>query len=195
MSEQTALNAVGPFGVLGTRHATVFMDKRTAIIGVLNVTPDSFYDGGRRFDSCTAITDGVEMAAAGADIIDVGGESTRPGAEPVSEAEELNRVLPVIRGLRKELDTPISIDGYKSGVARAALAEGADIVNDISALRFDPAMAALVADENVPVILMHMQGTPRTMQAQPSYRDVVSEVRDFLNTRVQYALSQGITAE
>ena len=195
MSEQKTHNEVRSFGFLATRHANVVIDKRTAVMGILNVTPDSFYDGGRRFDSCRAITDGLEMAAAGADIIDVGGESTRPGAEPVSEDEELNRVLPVIRGLRKTLNTPISIDSYKSTVVRAALAEGADIVNDISALRFDPAMATLVADEQVPVILMHMQGTPRTMQADPNYRDVVIEVRDFLASRILYALSHGIRAE
>jgi len=164
-------------------------------MAVLNVTPDSFYDGGRRGDAKQAIADGVAMAACGADVIDIGGESTRPGAAAVSEAEELGRVLPVICGLRKEVRLPISIDTYKSSVARAALGAGADIVNDISALRFDPAMAVLVAQEKVPVILMHMQGTPRTMQARPEYSDVVREVRDFLAAQLYDAMDAGISPQ
>jgi dihydropteroate synthase len=164
-------------------------------MGVLNITPDSFYDGGRHLDSKKAIAAGVAMVAAGADLIDIGGESTRPGAQPVSEAEELARVLPVIRGLCKEIAVPISIDTYKAQVARAALAAGADIVNDISALRFDPAMADLIAAEKVPVVLMHMQGTPRTMQADPQYTDVVREVRDFLATQLYDAMDAGIAPE
>jgi dihydropteroate synthase len=164
-------------------------------MGVLNVTPDSFYDGGRRLDAGRAIADGVAMAASGADIIDIGGESTRPGAAEVSAAEELNRVLPVIRGLRREVARPISIDTYKSAAAQAALDAGADIVNDISALRFDAQMAALVAREKVPVVLMHMQGTPRTMQADPQYTDVVREVRDFLAAEYYEAMDAGIAAE
>jgi dihydropteroate synthase len=161
-------------------------------MGVLNVTPDSFYDGGRRLNPSTAVADGIEMAEAGADVIDVGGESTRPGARPVSEEEELERVLPVVRGLRCALRIPISIDTYKSRVARAALREGADIVNDISALRFDAAMVSLVAEERVPVVLMHMQGGPRTMQLEPRYDDVVREVRDFLADRIRYAVEGGV---
>ena len=182
-------------GALKTRHGDIDFAGRTAIMAVLNVTPDSFYDGGRRLDADQAITAGVAMAASGADIIDIGGESTRPGAAAVSEAEELGRVLPVIRGLRKEVRLPISIDTYKSAVARAALDAGADIVNDISALRFDPAMAALVAQEKVPVILMHMQGTPRTMQTDPEYADVVREVRDFLAAQLYEAMDGGISPE
>jgi dihydropteroate synthase len=161
-------------------------------MAILNVTPDSFYDGGRRLDPRKAIADGIEMAKAGADVIDIGGESTRPGARPVSEDEELERVLPVIRGLRREIRVPISIDTYKSAVARAALREGADIVNDISALRFDAEMVGLVAAEKVPVVLMHMQGTPRTMQAEPRYRDVVREVGEFLAAQIRYALERGV---
>jgi dihydropteroate synthase len=161
-------------------------------MAILNVTPDSFYDGGRRLDPEEAIADGIEMAAAGADVIDIGGESTRPGARPVSADEESERVLPVIRALRGSVSIPISIDTTKSSVARAALAEGADIVNDISALGFDPEMAGLVAAAKAPVILMHMQGTPRTMQAAPRYDDVVREVRDFLGARIQYAMERGI---
>jgi dihydropteroate synthase len=181
-------------GALVTRHGRVDFSRRTAIMGVLNVTPDSFYDGGRR-DAQQAIADGVAIAGAGADIIDIGGESSRPGAQEVSEAEELARVLPVIEGLRKQIALPISIDTYKSSVARAALDSGADIVNDISALRFDPAMVGLIAQEKVPVILMHMQGTPRTMQVEPHYDDVVREVRDFLAAQLYDALDAGIAAE
>jgi dihydropteroate synthase len=182
-------------GALKTRHGDIDFARRTAIMGVLNVTPDSFYDGGRRADANQAIADGVAMAASGADVIDIGGESTRPGAAEVSEAEELGRVLSVIRGLRKEISLPISIDTYKSAVARAALDAGADIVNDISALRFDPAMVALVAQEKVPVILMHMQGSPRTMQSNPHYADVVREVRDFLAAQLYEAMDAGISPE
>jgi dihydropteroate synthase len=128
-------------------------------------------------------------------MIDIGGESTRPGAQPVSLEEELQRVLPVIKGLRRTLSVPLSIDTYKAKVARAALDEGADIVNDISALRFDPEMASLVAVERVPIVLMHMQGTPRTMQAEPHYRDVLEEVKEFLSERVQYAIDRGAAPE
>jgi dihydropteroate synthase len=164
-------------------------------MGIVNVTPDSFYDGGKRFDSGRAAADALEMIEAGAEILDIGGESTRPGAQPVPLEEELRRVLPVIRELRKNLNTPISIDSYKEAVARAALDAGADIVNDISALRFDPGMAALVAGEGVPVILMHMQGVPRTMQVEPHYRDVVREVQDFLVERVRSAGDAGVAKE
>ena len=179
-------------GYLPTRHGRLDFSRRTAIMAILNVTPDSFYDGGRRLDPGKAIADGIEMAEAGADVIDIGGESTRPGARPVSEDEELERVLPVIRGLRREVRVPISIDTYKSGVARAALRQGADIVNDISALRFDAELVGLVAAEKVPVVLMHMQGTPRTMQAEARYHDVVREVGDFLAAQIRYAVEQGV---
>ena len=164
-------------------------------MGIINVTPDSFYDGGRRLDSGDAIAHGVSLVEAGADIVDIGGESTRPGARPVSAAEELERVLPVIRGLRRNMNVPISIDTYKAEVAQAALNEGADIVNDISALRFDPQMAVCVAAERVPVVLMHMQGTPQTMQAEPRYNDVLREVGDFLAARVGAALDAGVERE
>jgi dihydropteroate synthase len=169
--------------------------QRTLLMGVINVTPDSFYDGGRRLDSADAIAHGINLVEAGADIIDIGGESTRPGARSVSAAEELERVLPVIRGLRRNMNVPISIDTYKAEVARAALSEGADIVNDISALRFDPQMVVLVAAETVPVVLMHMQGTPQTMQAEPRYSDVLREVSDFLAARVGIALDAGVERE
>jgi dihydropteroate synthase len=181
--------------VLRTRHGELVFARRTLIMGIINVTPDSFYDGGRRFDPAQAVADGVAMSASGADILDVGGESTRPGAQPVSEDEELARVLPVVRGLRKQIRAPISIDTYKAKVARAALDEGADIVNDISALRFDPDMAPMVAVEKTPVILMHMQGTPRTMQREPQYIDVLREVRDFLAAQLYEAMDAGVAQE
>ena len=181
--------------VIATRHGELDFSRRTLVMGILNLTPDSFYDGGRRQDLRQAIADGVAMAAAGADILDLGGESTRPGAQPVSEDEELARVLPVLRGLRKELSLPISIDTYKSKVAQSMLDGGADIINDISALRFDPAMAQIVAKEKVPVVLMHMQGTPRTMQQEPHYEDVVREVRDFLANQAYEAMDEGIDSD
>ena len=180
---------------LRTRHGQLDFTRRTLIMGILNVTPDSFFGGSRSPDPAQAIADGVAMAASGADIIDIGGESTRPGARAVAEMEELARVLPVVRGLRREVAVPISIDTYKSSIARAALDAGADIVNDISALRFDPAMISLVAAENVPLVLMHMQGTPQTMQIEPRYNDVTREVRDFLAAQLYDAMDAGIPAE
>jgi dihydropteroate synthase len=132
------------------------------------------------------------LAHEGADIIDIGGESTRPGARPISTQEEKDRVLPVLRGLRRELSIPLSVDTYKAEIAQAALEEGADVVNDISALKFDAAMAPLVAREGVPVVLMHMQGTPQTMQQKPFYQDVLREVKDFLAKRIQFALESGV---
>jgi dihydropteroate synthase len=178
-----------------TRHGNLEFARRTLIMGIINVTPDSFFDGSRRFDPAKAIADGAAMAASGADIIDIGGESTRPGARPVSEGDELARVLPVVHGLRREVKVPISIDTYKSNVARAALDRGADIVNDISALRFDPKMLSLVVAEKIPVVLMHMQGTPGTMQQEPLYNDVVREVRDFLATQLYEAMDAGVAPE
>jgi len=178
--------------VLSTRHGDIPMARRTALVGIVNVTPDSFSDGGRYFDLEKAIAHGVDLVREGADVIDVGGESTRPGARPVSAREEMERVLPVIRGLRRAVSVPISVDTYKADVARAALDEGADMVNDISALRLDPGMASLVAAEKVPVVLMHMQGTPQTMQQRPQYRDVVEEVKEFLQSRIRFALEGGV---
>ena len=197
-----ALSGLAPFAstaseprVLITRHGTLDFSRRTLIMGIINVTPDSFFDGGRRFDPATAIADGIAMIASGVDILDVGGESTRPGAARVSEEEEMFRVLPVVRGLRGEIAAPISIDTYKAKVARAALDAGADIVNDISALRFDPAMASMVAAEKAPLVLMHMRGSPRTMQKDPQYTDVVREVRDFLAAQLYAALDAGMSQD
>jgi len=181
--------------MIKTRHGTLDARRRTVLMGIINVTPDSFYDGGRRLDPDRAVADGMSMVEAGADVLDIGGESTRPGAGIVSMEEELQRVLPVIQGLRRHLKVPISIDTYKAQVARAALFEGADVVNDISALRFDPQMALLVAAEKVPVVLMHMQGTPQTMQAEPRYTDVLREVQDFLVAQVRFAIEAGVDRE
>lgn len=194
-AEVAAGPGAAPARVLRTRHGSVDLTSRSAVMGVVNITPDSFYDGGKRFDPVLALAGAVEMIEAGAAILDIGGESTRPGAAPVPLDEELRRVLPVIRELRRMTAVPISIDTYKSAVARAALDAGADMVNDISALRFDAGMAALCAREGVPVVLMHMQGEPRTMQVEPRYADVVREVRDFLAVRICRAAAAGISRE
>jgi dihydropteroate synthase len=163
------------------------------LMGVVNVTPDSFSDGGLFLDPEAAIAHGRELVEQGAAILDVGGESTRPGAEPVSEAEELARVLPVIEALAGDGAT-VSVDTSKSGVAAAALATGAAIVNDVTAMG-DPEMAALCAERDATVILMHMRGDPRTMQDAPSYDDVVVEVAAFLRARMELAVAAGIAAE
>src|SRR5436309_8214171 len=161
------------------------LSRRGLIMGVLNVTPDSFSDGENFFPPQKAIEHGVRMAAEGADIIDIGGESTRPGAEPVAVGEELRRVIPVIEQLRASVDVPISIDTSKAEVARAAIRAGASIVNDVSGGRADREMMPLIAETKSAFIIMHMQGTPQTMQIAPQYTDVVSEVSDFF--RQQYA--------
>jgi dihydropteroate synthase len=168
------------------------LGKRTLVMGILNVTPDSFSDGGQFFALEQAVEHARRLIAEGADILDIGGESSRPGAQPVPEEEELRRVIPVIRALRKESAVPISIDTYKAAVAEAALEAGADIVNDISALRFDPQMMKVVAQACVPVVLMHMQGEPRTMQQNPVYTDVVREIKEFLAERIAFARAHGI---
>ena len=164
-------------------------------MGILNVTPDSFSDGGSYGGSEEAAARGAEMAAEGADVIDVGGESSRPGSRPVPEDEEIGRVVPVIRALRERTGALISVDTTKAAVAREALAAGADIVNDVSALRFDPGMAGLVAASGAPVVLMHMRGIPETMQSLPAYRDLFGEIADFLAGRVAAARAAGIAAE
>ena len=165
-------------------------------MGVVNVTPDSFSDGGQWFDADRAVAHGTELAAQGALILDVGGESTRPGAEPVGEDEELRRVVPVIDGLAAAATgAQISIDTAKAQVARAALAAGATYVNDVTALRGDPAMADVIAQAGCDCCLMHMQGEPRTMQSRPQYDDVVGEVVAFLRSRVAAALAAGIAPE
>jgi dihydropteroate synthase len=168
------------------------LDERTHVMGVLNVTPDSFSDGGLHFERDKAVAQGLRMAQAGADIIDVGGESTRPYAGRVSSREEMDRVLPVIEALHKAVSIPISIDTTKSDVARAALAAGASMINDISAFRSDPGLVRVAAEAEVPVVLMHMKGTPETMQDSPTYADVVSEICAFLEEAVTRAVRGGV---
>lgn len=163
-------------------------------MGVVNVTPDSFSDGGLYLDPAAALAHGEELVAAGATILDVGGESTRPGAEPVPAEEELRRVVPVVKALA-EVGARTSVDTSKAAVAGAALDAGATIVNDVTALRGDAEMAALCAERGATVVLMHMRGTPRTMQADPTYADVVAEVGEFLAQRVEAAQAAGIDAE
>jgi dihydropteroate synthase len=161
-------------------------------MGVVNVTADSFYDGGRYVVPERAIAHALELVEQGADIIDIGGESTRPGSSPVSEEDELARILPVVEGLVHRVTIPISIDTTKSQVARLALDIGASIINDVSALRQDPAMASVIAKSGAAVVLMHMQGTPQTMQLAPYYSDVGAEVLEFFEERVETALLAGI---
>jgi dihydropteroate synthase len=171
------------------------LGARTHVMGILNVTPDSFSDGGRFIGREQAIEQGLAMARDGADIIDVGGESTRPYSERITKEEELDRVIPVVEGLRKELRIPISVDTLKAEVAREALRAGASMVNDISALRFDPGMTALVAEANIPVVLMHMKGIPDSMQDKPVYRNLIQEIIDFLEAAVDRAVRGGIRRE
>jgi dihydropteroate synthase len=165
------------------------------IMGVVNVTPDSFSDGGLFLDADAAVEHGLRLTAEGADILDIGGESTRPGADPVGEDEELRRVVPVIERLVRSGQARLSIDTTKAAVARAALAAGASLVNDVSALRFDPAMAGLVAETGAGCCLMHMLGEPRTMQEDPRYDDVVSDVKSFLEERLAFAVAEGVDEE
>jgi len=171
-----------------------FKDK-LLVMGILNVTHDSFYDHGAFFSRDRALDHALRMIDEGADIIDVGGESTRPFSEPTPRAEELARILPVIEAVRKHSDVPLSVDTYKAVVARAAIAAGADIINDISSLSFDPDMADVVAGSGVPVVLMHIKGTPRDMQKDPTYKDVVGEIREFFVERIAFAKSAGIDEE
>ncbi len=164
----------------------------TCIMGILNITPDSFSDGGKFFAFDQAVSRAEKLVADGADILDVGGESTRPFSDAVTEEEEIRRVVPVIEAIAKRISIPISIDTTKAGVARRAIEAGADIINDVSALRMDAGMAKVAAAAGVPVILMHMLGTPKTMQVAPVYEDLLSEVRAFLATAIDHAVSQGV---
>jgi dihydropteroate synthase len=180
---------------LDVRGKRFELGPRAWLMGVVNVTPDSFADGGRYFDTDKAITRGLELAFEGADIVDVGGESTRPGSLPVPEDDERRRVVPVIETLRKRTSALISVDTTKAAVARAALEAGADIVNDTSALRVDPAMAGEVARSGAGLVLMHMQGTPATMQDAPHYTDLLGEIGAFLAERIRFAEAAGIPRE
>jgi dihydropteroate synthase len=180
---------VGSWSIAGR---SLSLDRKVNVMGILNVTPDSFSDGGEWLDTSVAIKHALRMAEDGADIIDVGGESTRPGAVAVSEADEIARVRGVIEALSASLDIPISIDTSKAGVAERAIEAGASIVNDVTALRSDPEMLNLIAGTDVGLVLMHMGGEPRTMQENPTYGDVVEDVIGFLLERVGVAESSGI---
>ncbi len=178
--------------LLRAKALEIPLGSHVLIMGVLNVTPDSFSDGGRFLDPGAAVAQAEALVAQGADLIDLGAESSRPGSEPVDETEELRRLMPVIEALAPRVAVPLSIDTTKARVAQRALDAGACIVNDISALRFDPDMARVVATTGAGVVLMHMQGTPQTMQRTPQYDDVVSEVRAFLAARMAAAREAGI---
>lgn len=177
------------------RDRVLTLGHRPLVMGIVNVTPDSFSDGGRFLEPAIAIEHGLKLVAEGADILDVGGESTRPGSDPVPMDEELARVVPVIRELAKQTDVPISVDTSKAAVAQACLDAGAVIVNDITGLTGDPAMPAVCANSGAGVVVMHMQGTPKTMQADPRYDDVVVEIRDYLSERIVRLTEAGIRPE
>ena len=181
--------------VLDWPGGRMFPERKTLVMGIVNATPDSFSDGGRFFGFEKAVQRGKELAAEGADILDIGGESSRPFAEPVTEAEEMERVIPVIEALAKEVDVPISIDTVKASVAGEAVRAGAGMINDISALKRDPEMVSVVKETDVPVILMHMQGTPETMQINPEYGDLLGEIVQYLQKRADFAVKAGIKKE
>jgi dihydropteroate synthase len=180
--------------VLRTRSGFLPLDP-AVLVGILNATPDSFSDGNRYLDPARAAAAAAEMVAAGAAMLDVGAESTRPGSAPVSADDERRRLLPVLRAVRAAVQVPLSVDTTKAEVARLALEEGADVVNDVSAGRFDPEMLPLCARHGVPVVLVHMQGTPATMQRDPCYTDVVAEVADFLAERARAAVAAGVAPD
>jgi dihydropteroate synthase len=174
------------------RQKTYPLGRRTLLMGVLNITPDSFSDGGLYLDKEKAIAHGIKMVEEGADILDIGGESTRPGSKPLPLEEELRRVIPVIEVLAKELNVPISIDTYKSTVAQMAIDAGAQIINDISGLHFDPDLGKVAAEKDVPLILMHIRGTPETMQKDVHYHSLFSEILQYLKESIQRAESAGV---
>jgi len=174
------------------RHRSYDFFSRTHIMGVINVTPDSFSDGGKFFDLEAAVQQGLKLTEEGADLLDIGGESTRPGSEPVSVTEGIERVIPVIEKLAPKIKIPISIDTYKAEVAERALEAGAEILNDISALRFDPQMVAVAKRFDCPVILMHIKGTPRNMQENPVYTDLLSEIVEYFQERIGFAKQAGL---
>jgi len=174
------------------RQRVIGLAGRPLLLGIVNVTPDSFSDGGRYFDSEAAVAHAVRLVEEGADMLDIGAESTRPGAVPVEATEERRRLIPVVRAIAKAVAVPISIDTSKASVAKAAINEGAVIVNDVTGLRGDPAMVDLIAQTGAGIVLMHMQGTPQTMQQAPEYQDVVEDVAAFLSERARYAIGRGV---
>jgi dihydropteroate synthase len=181
-----------PLFTLSWLEYTLNLSRRTHVMGVINVTPDSFSDGGQFLEKDRAVEQALQLAGDGADLIDIGGESTRPYSKGISADDEMNRVIPVIEALKKELKIPISIDTLKAQVAREALRSGASMVNDISAFRLDPEMASVVAQAGVPVILMHMKGTTADMQVAPTYDDVASEIITFLRSVMDQAVRSGV---
>jgi dihydropteroate synthase len=180
---------------LSWSHFELDFGRKTHVMGILNITPDSFSDGGRHFDPAEAVDHALRMVDEGADIIDIGGESTRPGSDPVSLDEEIRRTVPVIEAIAKRVSVPISIDTYKAAVAKQALNAGAAIVNDISGLRFDPEMPKVVAAYKVPVVVMHIKGTPQNMQSNPSYTALIPEIIDYLRESILLAVRAGISEE
>jgi len=180
------------YNLVWGKHRLV-LGKRTCVMGILNVTPDSFSDGGEFFALDDAVARGQKIFEDGADILDIGGESTRPFSDALSTEEEIRRVVPVIENLAARISIPISIDTTKAGVARRAIEAGASIINDVSALRLDHGIADVAAEYDVPVILMHMLGTPKTMQTDPVYDDLIKEIKAFLKSAVDYAESRGIS--
>ena len=183
-----------PFSVRLPGGRRLELGARTLVMGIINVTPDSFSDGGVAYDAAVAVQAGVRMVAEGADLLDVGGESTRPGALPLDEGEERRRVLPVIEGLVARVGVPISVDTYKAAVADAALERGAHLVNDISGLRYEPDLAAVVARRHAGLVLMHTRGRSRDMYEHAAYHDVVDEVRDELRQSLAFATKAGVDA-
>ena len=171
------------------------IEKQSLIMGILNVTPDSFSDGGKYLEKNNAINHALAMIDNGADIIDVGGESTRPFSNPVSLDEEISRVIPVIEGIRKESDVCISIDTTKSEVATAALNSGASLINDVSAMEVDPLMIDVALKFDCPIIIMHMKGTPKSMQDNPQYESLISDIKDYLQERVDFIVSKGVNSK
>lgn len=188
MNEKTNLK-------LNCRGKILDLSIRTHIMGIINCTPDSFYSRSRTYEYQKAVATGLQMVADGADILDIGGESTRPGSDPVTLDEELHRVMPVIEELVARVEVPLSIDTYKSTVAELAFESGVHILNDISALSFDPRLGKMAARFDVPVILMHIKGTPKNMQKNPFYSDVMKEIYDYFEKRIEYAESCGIKKE
>ncbi len=181
--------------VLNLRGKILDLRMRTGIMGVLNVTPDSFSDGGKYFETEKAIGRGIQITEEGADIIDIGGESTKPGSEPISVQEEIDRVIPVLEGLLKYVDKPISIDTYKADVAEIALETGAHMVNDISGFQFSTNLPEILKRYGIPFVLMHIKGTPKNMQNSPKYNDLINEIKDYFKEKINLALEHSIKFE
>jgi len=193
--KETVNNISKTHYIIRCRKRTFTLGRRTLLMAILNITPDSFSNGGLYFDKDKAIIQGLRMVEEGADILDIGGESTKPGSKPLGLEEELHRVIPVIESLAKELDVPISIDTYKSAIAQKAIEAGAEMVNDISGLHFDPNLAKVAAKEETPLVLMHIRGTPETMQKDVHYNSLFSEILQYLKDSIQRAESAGLDPE